>query len=250
MGRLDVLDKGYVELIDHMGNDYRILEAARMSTGAIPKKGDKKDRKLIHYLYKNQHMSPFEMAVFTFKIKTPIFVARQWFRHRIGSFNEKSARYTEFTWEYYEPDSFRLQDTENKQGSVDDILIDAEHFDAMADLYDVEDIASSVYTYWLQKGIAKEQARQVMTVGQYTEFMWTVNLRSLLHFLELRLHPHAQKEIRVYAEAILSILHALEDEFKWTLEIFQEDIRMRWKIQETIKSIEDYKKVYGLLDTQ
>ena len=112
-----VLDFGEVELIDRMGDDYRILQSARVSTGSSAKKGDKEDRGLIRYLYKNQHLSPFEQVQFTFRIKCPIFVARQWFRHRTFSYNEYSGRYSKMIEEMYLPENFRVQGIKNHQGS-------------------------------------------------------------------------------------------------------------------------------------
>lgn len=235
------VQSGYIELVDYMGNDYRILEAARVSTGAQAKKGESKDRNLIRYLYKNKHLSPFEMAVFTFRVKAPIFVARQWFRHRMGSFNEASARYKEFEWEPLRPKIYRVQDTKNKQNSSGMLIAD-DHNSATDLVENAYTEAEISYGKLLHLGVAREQARIVMPVGQYTEFMWTVNLRSLLHFLELRLHPHAQKEIRDYADAILSILHSLENEFKWTLEIFQEGMLLQYAIQDALQN-NDYREV-------
>lgn len=213
-------DIGFVNLIDSMGDDYRVLEAARTSTGAPAIKGPVKDQKLINYLMKNEHHTPFEKLTFEFHIKCPIFVARQWFRHRIGSFNEASARYKEFKWETYHPKEWRLQDTKNKQSS--DGTLDP--IDGMKVQYMVNqayEIARRAYSELIEKGVAREIARIVMPVGIYTEFFWTVNFRSLMNFLKLRMHHHAQLEIRSYANAIYETLEE-EGKIPWTLESFRE----------------------------
>ncbi len=204
---------GFVNLVDMMGDDFRVLEAARVSTGSEARKGDEKDRKLLRYLMKNEHHTPFEKIVFEFHIKCPIFVARQWFRHRIGSYNEKSARYKEFVWETYMPNEWRIQDAENKQGS----LIGAK--DAKIDYMVAQayDAAKRAYEEMLHLGVARELARIVMPVGIYTEFFWTVNFRALLNFLKLRTDSHAQYEIRQYANEILRVIKAT-DKIPWTLE--------------------------------
>src|SRR6056297_4301253 len=219
----EVLDKGFVELVDKMGDDYSILRAARVSTGSEVSKGDVKDRGLIRYLYRNEHMSPFAFVSFQFHIKCPIFVARQWFRHRTFDMNEASARYKEFEWECFTPDSWRIQDDKNKQSSNE--LVETDFQDTIDDLYvnldNVYGVAKTFYEDALDLDIAREQARAVMPVGQYTEFFANVNMRNLFHFLELRLDEHAQKEIRVYAEAILDILSEVDD-IKWSVEVFKD----------------------------
>lgn len=216
-----VLNNGYIQLVSIMGDDYRILESARISTGANPVKGDEKDQGLIRYLYKNKHLSPFEQVVTTWRVNLPIFVARQWMRHRTQSFNEKSARYTELPKQFYIPEEFRLQSTTNKQGSGKDIVEGKEkeelyhtYIDSMDDIY-------LSYDELLQAGVAKEMARFVLPMAQYTEFYTTVNLRNLFQFLTLRLHSHAQLEIRLYAEAMLDILKSLSY-LKWSVSAFEE----------------------------
>lgn len=213
----NVLDKGSVELIDYMGDDYRVLQSARVSTGGVAKKGDKRDRGLIRYLYRNKHATPFESCVFTFKVKAPIFVARQWMRTRSASYNEFSARYSEVKNEFFIPENMRRQGEKNHQGSGEDItdtgLIHS-YQDAISN-------SKEIYDSYIDLGVAREMARCVLPVSQYTEFYFTINLRNLFHFLNLRLHHHAQHEIRVYAQAILEILKELED-FHWSVEIFEE----------------------------
>lgn len=216
--KVDVLDKGIVELIDRMGNDYSILRAARVSTGAEISKGDKKDRGLIRYLYRNNHISPFSFVSFQFYFKMPIFVARQFMRHRTWDINEASARYKHFEWETFIPETWRVQDTENKQHSDGYVEHQELTTQMVKGIYKKNEQA---YESMLGHNIAREQARTVMPVGQYTEFYGHINLRNLFHFLELRLHEHAQYEIQVYAGAVLEILEQLDD-LKWSMEIFKE----------------------------
>lgn len=207
---------GFVNLVDVMGDDYRVLEAARVSTGSEAKKGEEKDRKLIHYLMKNEHHTPFEKIVFEFHVKCPIFVARQWFRHRIGSYNEASARYKEFTWQVFMPNEWRLQDTKNKQSSEGKLIAsqDAKVDYLVAQAYDA---AERAYNEMISLGVARELARVVMPVGIYTEFFWTVNFRSLMNFLKLRTDAHAQYEIRQYANEVLRVVEET-NKMPWTIE--------------------------------
>lgn len=220
MKKISILDHGFVEMVDFMGSDYRILQSARVSTGGSSQKGDPQDRGLIRYLYCNKHMSPFEQCVFTFHVKMPILVARQWMRHRTFSFNEFSMRYSEATKDYYVPEEFRKQGIKNHQGSGEPFDKDMNLM--LSDVYnDVMENCNSAYSGFIDDGVSREIARGIIPVAQYTEMYMTVDLRNLLGFLCLRLHDHAQMEIRVYAEAILQILKNL-DEFKWTMEIFEE----------------------------
>lgn len=213
-----VFDHGKVTLVDYLGDDRRILESARISTGAEPDKGEKKDKGLIRYLYKNQHMTPFEQVVTTWRIKCPIFVARQWHRHRTQSINEVSGRYTELPTEFYTPDDFKYQSNGNHQSSGEVIPLTSE----LSHMYR-SPIASAyaAYSGLLYMGVSKEQARMVLPVAQYTEFFTTMNLRNLFHFLGLRLHEHAQFEIRSFAEAMLSMLKELPD-LSWSISAFEE----------------------------
>lgn len=215
-------DIGFVEVIDIMGGDARVLEAARVSTGAAATKGPEKDEKLINYLMKNEHHTPFEKIVVELHIKCPIFVARQWFRHRIGSFNEASARYKKFEWETYRPSEWRIQDTKNKQSSKDN-LDDSEKVKVDYMVNQAYDIAYRAYTEMLEKGVARELARVVMPVGLYTEFFWTVNFRALMNFLKLRMDPHAQFEIQQYANTIYEAVEESE-KLPWTLESFRKNV--------------------------
>ncbi len=213
-GLYKVLDNGFVKLIEFMGGDQRAVESARVSFGAVSK-GAALDRKLLEYLLEHGHLSPFEHSVFQFHIKCPIFVARQWMRHRIASYNEISARYTEVKEEFYFPEAFRAQDKINRQGSVRSGALDQEK---MLALYDKAIKASfKAYSDLLEAGAAREMARMVLPVAQYTQFHWTINARSLLNFLKLRLDDHAQYEIRQYALAIRGIF---AEKMPWTWESF------------------------------
>ncbi len=228
--KVNVLDKGFVELIDLMGDDYRILQSARVSTGSTPKKGDARDRGLIRYLYRNQHMSPFEQVTLTFHVKAPIFVVRQWFRHRTASYNEASARYKELPVEIYDPEEWRVQGKINHQGSGE-MIANAELTGELKQSYkETSDLEAETYRKMLDKGVSRELARLVMPVGQYTEFYETVNLRNLFHFLELRLHEHAQYEIRVFADVLLQILKSRK-ELTWSVEVFEEMMELDHLVQ-------------------
>lgn len=209
-----ILDKGFVRLVDFAGGDQRAVESARVSFGSVSK-GAERDKKLIEYLLEHEHFSPFEHSVFQFHIKCPIFVARQWMRHRIASYNEISARYTEVKEEFYIPEKFRAQDKSNVQGSVESSALDNEK---MLDEYE-RAIKSSYEAYQklLSMGAAREMARMVLPVAQYTEYYWTINARSLLNFIKLRTDTHAQYEIRQYAAAIAEIF---SEKMPWTWEAF------------------------------
>lgn len=230
-----VLDHGFVILHDSMPalkstdvgysklgtGDKRVVEAARVSFAHLgskvartlglnvdydqeAKRTEDDDVKLINYLLKNAHTSPFEKVRFEFIVKLPIFIARQWIRHRMGSFNEMSARYTQLPNEFYVPELARMQaqSSSNKQASG------AALPSLMAAMLnkEIEDSSRKAYeTYQnlLENGLARELARMVLPTNFYTQWYWTVDLHNLMHFLKLRLHPHAQYEIRVYAEAML-----------------------------------------------
>ncbi len=209
-----VLDNGFVRLIEFMGGDQRAVESARVSFGSVSK-GEAADRKLIEYLLEHGHFSPFEHSVFQFHIKCPIFVARQWMRHRIASYNEISARYTEVHDEFYFPSEFRAQDRSNRQGSLQSSSLDQEK---LKNIYDRAIKASyASYKELLDAGAAREMARMVLPVAQYTQFHWTINARSLLNFISLRADSHAQWEIRRYAGAIQEMFR---EKMPWTWEAY------------------------------
>jgi thymidylate synthase (FAD) len=200
---IKVLDKGFVKLIDHMGSDLAVVNAARVSFGKRKETFEEGDAKLITYLAKHEHTSPFRHTAMTLHVKAPIFVFRQWMKHRIGSeFNEISGRYVEFPDdEFYVPDVFRQQAKVNKQGSEGEIA--PEHREAAAKTY-LEACKGSVKQYkeLLAMGVCKEQARCVLPLGLYSEVYWTVSLQAAAHFIRLRADGHAQWEIQQYAHAV------------------------------------------------
>lgn len=216
---IKILDKGFVRLVDAMGDDDAVVLAARVSYGSGTK-GAEKDRKLVHYLLKHKHMTPFEHAVFKFHVQCPLFVMRQWIRHRSSSTNEVSARYTEVPDEFYVPEVFRGQDLKNKQGSSASAVIDQER--ARALLEGAQRQAYDAYRKLLEAGVARELARMVLPVNLYTQFYWTINARNLLHFIELRADAPAQWEIQRYAEALAGIIR---ERMPWTWEAF---LRYNW----------------------
>lgn len=202
-----VLDHGLVRLVDVMGDDAAIVQAARVSYG----KGTKtvrEDRGLIRYLVSHRHTSPLEMCEIKLHCKMPIFVARQWIRHRTANVNEVSGRYSVLPDEMYVPDPFAisLQSANNKQGraegKVDDSLAD----EFLQMLEEAQRSARETYEDSLELGIARELSRINLPVSQYTEWYWKIDLKNLLNFLNLRLDSHAQYEIRVYALAIAQIV--------------------------------------------
>lgn len=210
-----VLDHGFVGLVEHMGGDRGVVQAARVSYRSGGLTTPEKDRKLIGYLLAHDHGTPFEHAVLKFHIKAPIFVARQWFRHRMASYNEVSGRYTELKDEFYIPEAWRVQDTVNKQGSVAGIGLSHKQWRAV--LSDSCHRAMETYQQMLADGISKEMARMVLPVNLYTEFYWTVNARSLMNFIKLRSEAHAQWEIRQYSNALWPMFARV---MPWTAEAF------------------------------
>jgi thymidylate synthase (FAD) len=203
MAHKNVLDKGFVRLVDHMPQrdlDASIVQAARVSYGDGTK-STRGDRGLIRYLLRHWHTTPFEMVEFKFHIKMPIYIARQHLRHRTASVNELSARYSVVPKEYYEPGTFRGQAVVNRQGSEG--VVDVQ------DRVDLPEQAFNVYEQLLEQGVCREQARGVLPQSTYTEFYWKINLHNLMHYLQLRLDTHAQQEIREYAEAIYALVEPL-----------------------------------------
>jgi len=206
--RKQVLDHGFVELVEHMPTenlDKAIVDGARVSyqTGTKTTRGDKG---LIRYLLRHAHTSPFELVSFKFRIKAPIYIARQWLRHRTASVNEMSARYSIVDEEYYEPTEFRGQSEVNHQGSEGIVDVGEELTDIVSQQYKN---AFSVYQKLLEKGVCREQARGVLPQSTYTSFVWKMDLHNLMHFLHLRMDHHAQKEIRDYATAIYELVQPL-----------------------------------------
>ena len=203
---------GFVRLVDHMGSDLSIVRSARVSynadwRGRKPSKETlSKDEKLISYLWKNKHTSPFEAVAFTFEVKAPIFIFRQWHRHRTWSYNEISARYTELDEGFYLPELNKIttQSTSNKQMRTKE-----QHPKAKQIQNVVRDVCLSNFNDYkalIKSGCPRELARSVLPVAAYSRMFATVDLHNLFHFLKLRLHEHAQYEIRVYAEAMLKLI--------------------------------------------
>ena len=184
MIKQDVLNAGYARLVEYMGGDESVIRNARRCWRSENKSSEESDRNLIRHLLREGHMTPFETIVFTFDVKCPIFVARQWMRHRIGSFNEESLRYCVAEQDYFIPHGL------NQQQLAFWKMYNDEQFDR----YNL-----------LKQTMPKEQARSILPLGTYTKFYWTVNGRSLMNFLKLRLDKGAQAEIREYAKAILDM---------------------------------------------
>ena len=233
---IPVLDHGFVRYVDHMGDDKRILEFARVSYKS-GSKGDEADKKLLHYLWKNRHTSPFESVKITLNIKMPIFVMRQYVRHRMQNLNEVSARYTELPNEFYIPKVWRKQDTKNKQGSIVEEnwnpLFVLHQYHSGSEISTATEVVErhckfsyELYQMLLEKGIAREQARIVLPLNIYTEIYACWDLKNLLYFITLRDDFHAQFEIQEYAKAIKSICQEL---FPWTMESYE---KYKWKLVE------------------
>jgi thymidylate synthase (FAD) len=206
MSDKQVLDKGFVRLIETMGTDLSIVQAARVSYDS-GSKGVESDTKLLRYLMKHKHTSPFEMCEIKLHIKAPIFVARQWVRHRTASWNEISGRYTEIKEEYYLPElsSILGQSKSNKQ-SREAVLSIGEQSLARHWIDENSKDAISKYRALLNLGVARELARVVLPVNFYTEWYWKIDLHNLMGFLRQRMDSHAQYEIREYANAISEII--------------------------------------------
>lgn len=213
-----VLDSGFVELVDSMGNDLSIVRAARVSFGGDERdRTDEQERKLLRYLIRNRHTSPLEQVQFTFHVKAPIFVARQWMRHRTWSYNEISARYTELENEFYFPDPYRSQSKINKQASG--LPLENQTSPWLAYGNAIEQATKS-YEELLALGVSREQARAVLPVAIYTRFYATVDLHNLLHFISLRDDWHAQPEIQEYARALKDLAWTITP---WAIEIYDEE---------------------------
>lgn len=216
--RINVLDHGFVRLIDHMGTDLSVSRAARVSYDAAWRAGLDKgsDSALIKYLWRNHHTTPFEAVTFTFEVKAPIFVFRQWMRHRTWSFNELSARYRELPEEFYvpEPEAIGMQSAKNKQGrTVENTpeMIEKRQREVAWMTQHMTD-SFGIYRSLLKEGWPRELARSVLPVGTYSHMFATVNLLNLMKFLTLRCDEHAQHEIRVYADAMRDLIRPIVPE--------------------------------------
>lgn len=218
--RVAVLDHGFVELVDWLGSDLTVVNAARVSFGKRKTTLSEGDVKLIRYLAKHQHWSPFRHVQIQFHCKVPEFVARQWYKHVVGisyseaptvdhAWNEISLRYVDASdFEYYTPDGFRKQSDDNKQASTDELLDDVgETFKHRYQKQCEESFA--LYQDLVNAGVAKEQARGLLPLSVYTEFYWTASLQALVNFIQLRQHEGAQYEIRCFANALESLTRQL-----------------------------------------
>lgn len=224
---IKVLDHGFVRLVDWMGSDQRILEAARISYKS-PSKGEEQDKKLLGYLYKNRHTSPFEQCVITFNIKLPLFVQGQMVRHRTQRLNQVSARYTELPSEFYIPSVWRKQDVKNKQSSLIDNewqptleyngRINVGHSDVSELFSEYCQDSYAAYQSLINNGVSREMARMLLPQNIYTEIYSQWDLHNLMHFFRLRLDSHAQHEIREYAKAMYEIFQNL---YPWCDEAFK-----------------------------
>lgn len=202
---MKVLDHGYVALTDVMGDDRTPSRTARTSFRNKEEKTEEQDRKLTDYLIRNKHNTPLEFCQVRFYMKMPIFVARQLVRHRTSSINEISYRYIKAVREFYIPEDFRMnkQSADNKQGSSLEVVSDPVGLKSI--MHYACSVSFDAYDNLLSGGLASELARIVLPLGTYTEWFWQCDFHNFLHMLSLRLDPHAQYEIRVYAEAMLAL---------------------------------------------
>ena len=205
-----VLDRGFVRLVDYMGSDAAIVQAARVSYGEGTKRVQD-DRNLIRYLMRHRHTSPFEMVEFKFHVKLPIFVARQWIRHRSASVNEYSGRYSVMKEEFYLPAEadIRYQSTVNKQGRSEEEVPPALRRKFLDYLIRSQKEAYEAYHEFIEADLARELARINLPLSLYTEWYWKIDLHNLFHFLRLRMDAHAQKEIREYANVMADMVKAV-----------------------------------------
>ena len=208
-GSVPVLDHGFVRLDDAMADDLSVVNGARVSFARHKAEMDDSDAGLIRFLMRERHGTPFEHNSFRFHIRAPIFVAREWFRHRVGSFNEFSMRYAKATDDFYVPEPDDVRSQVGKPGAYSFEPVEPGVAETTREeMRTVYEAAFSAYERLVELGVARELARSVLPVGAYTEFYWTVNARALMNFLSLRNSETAQREIRRYAEACESFLAA------------------------------------------
>ena len=204
--RINCLNHGFIELEEVMGHDLTPAQCARTSYRTQERKTAEEDQKLVRYLVTHRHTTPLEFCQARFYMKMPIFVARQWVRHRTASINETSLRYVKAEREFYIPELDRMQkqSATNKQGSATELV---DHPEGLRMLIEgsCED-SFDIYETLVKRELSKELARTVLPLGTYTEWRWQCDIHNILHLLGLRLDPHAQYEIRVYAEAMLELL--------------------------------------------
>ena len=211
--KIDVLDHGFIELVDSMGSDLTVVNSARVSFGKRKTELSDGDKKLIKYLGEHKHWSPFRHVQLQFHCKVPEFVARQWYKHVVGiaysegmtvdhAWNEISLRYVNASeFDFYVPNGFRKQSDDNKQASTNELVPDPDK--RLEKQYRDHCQASlNLYHQLLEQGVAREQARGVLPLNIYTEFYWTASLQAVVNFIQLRKHPGAQFEIREYADAV------------------------------------------------
>ena len=225
--KIDVLDKGYIEVVDSLGDDLTPVNAARVSFGGRSDKFTNKDRRLSKFLIKHKHFSPFRHQHVMMIIKAPEFVMRQWYKHVVGiettsshptkdhAWNEISGRYVEVE-EYYVPEVYRAQSEDNKQASEGEVELQEE---CMRSWNDSIEHAKIFYEGLLRRGVAKEQARAVLPLSQYTQVWWTASFQSIMNFIELRDEPTSQVEIQEYARALKKIML---DVFPETTKLWEE----------------------------
>jgi thymidylate synthase (FAD) len=204
------LNAGFVRLVDYMGGDESIVQAARVSYGKGTKSVNE-DRILLRYLMRHMHTTPFEMVELKFHVKLPIFVARQWIRHRTANVNELSGRYSIMKDEFYVPsaDTIKRQSINNKQGRSDEEISPELQQKILSILLQDQQTSYNHYEELLNDNIARELARVNLPLSLYTEWYWKIDLHNLLHFLHLRMDKHAQFEIRIYAETMGEIVRSV-----------------------------------------
>ena len=227
MIKSDVLDKGFIEVVDSLGSDLTVVNSARVSFGKRKKKFDKSDERLVRYLAKYKHYSPFRHLQVQFHIKAPEFVMRQWYKHVVGiettsnsstkdhAWNEISGRYVEYD-EFYEPTEFRKQSEDNKQAS-DGLIDDQKNTSILWTTAQQHSI--SAYKEMLKRGMAKEQARSILPLTLYTEVYWTASFQAVMNFIELRNEKTSQIEIQEYAKVMLE---QMKEVFPKTTELWSE----------------------------
>ena len=196
--------QGWVDLIDMMGSETTIVNAARVSFGKLRQEMNGRDVELLKFLIDNKHTSPLEHLVFTFRVHCPLFVRGQWHRHRTWSYNEISRRYTEFDITFYTPPQLHVQSKDSRQASIEGSDINDTELKSLIDKHNKD--SYKLYNHLIERGVSREQARGVLPQNMMVTFWATVDLSNLLHFLELRDHPHAQWEIREYAQAIKKLI--------------------------------------------
>ena len=213
------LDKGFVRLVDSMGGDGAIVQAARVSYGKGTSKMSQ-DRGLIRYLMRHRHTTPFEMVEFKFHCKMPIFVARQWVRHRTANINEYSLRYSEARDEFYypEPENIQFQSSLNKQGRSGEVPPELKQ-KVLDYFHENSERSFALYQELNKAGVARELARSLLPVNIYTEWYWKNDLHNLLHFIGLRSDSHAQYEIRVFSDAMA---HYVKEKAPFAWEAYQD----------------------------